>query len=1075
MRDCEGMDEGLMDEVAPVDVAEVAHIQRKEIEYPLKSENCNIVEPRDLHINKENDYSESSFHVLAKILEGEDVDGGVNSVNASEGRCASPRYMDDAGNMVEELMVRNDSTSNVAVVGTSNNRERLQTRQNQWQHLYQLAGGSGSASSRGDSTHRDDGQAMPSSHEDVDRSSFSESLAQKPSIDGRVAVMERLTDPENEGVMSGLSSHGGIRTKILSKSGFSQFFVKNTLKGKGVIYRGPPQNNTRIVPKEQNNAKAAVCGVVAPSASMDLIAQNKLPYSCYTRSGPGSSTNNGVNLREWLSTRREVNKIESLNIFRQVLDLVDHFHSQEVALLDLQPSAFKLLQSNQVKYLGSTLQREMSESVTDQEIPFLGNGVIRRRPLDQGMFPSVGLCGKKQKFSENGNLRTRWPFCPSKYGFKLETANDIESKVADKQNSRDEYDQTHHIFGSGIQRKSSSPPASSTALQQSASIGLQLEVKWYKSPEELSEGVCTISSNIYSLGVLFFELLGHFDSERAHDAALMDLRHRILPPTFLSENPKEAGFCLWLLYPDPRSRPTTREIVQSEVINGLHDVSLEELSSSIDQDDAESELSLHFLNSLKGHKEKHAVELAQDIRCVEADIEEIERRNCPKSPLIHPFLNNDLLATRDVSSLRKATSSSEAISRSIPKSPPNEMRWVRNINHLESAYFSMRFKVQHPEIDGSIRPDRDLLRNCENRHSSGDDEANRNPTDHVGAFFDGMCKYARFSKFEACGLLRTGDFNNSANVICSLSFDRDEDYFAAAWVSKKIKIFEFNALFNDSVDIHYPVAEMSNKSKLSCICWNNYIKNYLASTDYDGVVKLWDASTGQGVSQYSEHNKRAWSVDFSQVHPTKLASGSDDCSVKLWSISEKNCLGTIRNIANICCVQFSAHSTNLLAFGSADYRTYCYDLRNARVPWCVLPGHAKAVSYVKFLDSETLVTASTDNTLKIWDLNKTSSGGLSTDACSLTLRGHTNEKNFVGLSISNGYIGCGSETNEVYAYYRSLPMPITSHKFGSVDPISGKETDDDNGQFVSSVCWRGKSDMVVAANSSGCIKVLRMV
>lgn len=54
-------------------------------------------------------------------------------------------------------------------------------------------------------------------------------------------------------------------------------------------------------------------------------------------------------------------------------------------------------------------------------------------------------------------------------------------------------------------------------------------------------------------------------------------------------------------------------------------------------------------------------------------------------------------------------------------------------------------------------------------------------------------------------------------------------------------------------------------------------------------------------------------------------------------------------------------------------------------------------------------------------------------------------------------------------------MPITSHKFGSIDPISGKETDDDNGQFVSSVCWRGKSDMVVAASSSGCIKVLQLV
>jgi len=64
---------------------------------------------------------------------------------------------------------------------------------------------------------------------------------------------------------------------------------------------------------------------------------------------------------------------------------------------------------------------------------------------------------------------------------------------------------------------------------------------------------------------------------------------------------------------------------------------------------------------------------------------------------------------------------------------------------------------------------------------------------------------------------------------------------------------------------------------------------------------------------------------------------------------------------------------------------------------------------------------------------------------------------------------------QVYAYYRTLPMPITSYKFGSTDPITGQETSDDNAQFVSSVCWRSRSNMVVAANSSGSIKLLQMV
>lgn len=107
---------------------------------------------------------------------------------------------------------------------------------------------------------------------------------------------------------------------------------------------------------------------------------------------------------------------------------------------------------------------------------------------------------------------------------------------------------------------------------------------------------------------------------------------------------------------------------------------------------------------------------------------------------------------------------------------------------------------------------------------------------------------------------------------------------------------------------------------------------------------------------------------------------------------QENSINTIWNPANVCFVQFSAYSSHLLILGCADYKIYGYDLRHTKLPWCTLPGHAKAVSYVRFVDKETLVSASTDNTLKLWDLNKSSSTGLSSNACSLTFSGHTNEK-----------------------------------------------------------------------------------
>lgn len=35
-----------------------------------------------------------------------------------------------------------------------------------------------------------------------------------------------------------------------------------------------------------------------------------------------------------------------------------------------------------------------------------------------------------------------------------------------------------------------------------------------------------------------------------------------------------------------------------------------------------------------------------------------------------------------------------------------------------------------------------------------------------------------------------------------------------------------------------------------------------------------------------------------------------------------------------------------------------------------------------------------------------------------TFKGHTNEKNFVGLTVNGEYIACGSETNEVFVYHK---------------------------------------------------------
>lgn len=57
-----------------------------------------------------------------------------------------------------------------------------------------------------------------------------------------------------------------------------------------------------------------------------------------------------------------------------------------------------------------------------------------------------------------------------------------------------------------------------------------------------------------------------------------------------------------------------------------------------------------------------------------------------------------------------------------------------------------------------------------------------------------------------------------------------------------------------------------------------------------------------------------------------------------------------------------------LQVGSADHHIHYYDLRNPCHPVSVFSGHNKAVSYVKFLSSNELASASTDSTLRLWDV-----------------------------------------------------------------------------------------------------------
>ena len=324
-----------------------------------------------------------------------------------------------------------------------------------------------------------------------------------------------------------------------------------------------------------------------------------------------------------------------------------------------------------------------------------------------------------------------------------------------------------------------------------------------------------------------------------------------------------------------------------------------------------------------------------------------------------------------------------------------------------------------------------------------------------------------------------GDVHSFGEMICGVGWDRDGEYIATAGVSKRVRVFEVAATTDLGAAVQCPVAEMQTACKLSALAWNPYIKNTIASSDYEGRVHVWDVNRARLAAEMHKHKKRVWSLHFSGVDPTRLVSGGDDGEVRVWSLSQRDAAAKIQTRANVCSVQFSPENANVVAVASADCGAYVYDLRHASRPLVTLSGHRRAASYVRWMGGDKIVTASTDNTLKLWDVKRgmtlnPNAGGR--DACLRTFAGHVNAKNFVGLDVAaDGHVACGSEDNTVCLYARCVPTPIAKQSLAvtAAGGWGGEAAPGEKpGLFVSSVAWSPDSRRVLAANSCGAVKIL---
>lgn len=240
-------------------------------------------------------------------------------------------------------------------------------------------------------------------------------------------------------------------------------------------------------------------------------------------------------LSQWLDTRPQVDTDLNIQIFRQICKGLQYIHARGVIHRDLKPGNIFLSYNQDAAY-----SRELVVCLGDFGLAIHNGTPPGPSPAHSPTFLSP--LSPPSLSSSDGIAAS--PVTPPSYAtsFPLPVPSLTDS------------------LGSS---QSSGPTLGRSweAKKHTSAVGTLT----YSSPEQ-RKGVYNEKTDIYSLGIIFFELFYASRTKMEKARVLADLRNRILPHTFLQKYPAESAFILWLMSPKPEERPSVDEILAHHLL-----------------------------------------------------------------------------------------------------------------------------------------------------------------------------------------------------------------------------------------------------------------------------------------------------------------------------------------------------------------------------------------------------------------------------------------------------------------------------------------------------------------------------
>lgn len=142
----------------------------------------------------------------------------------------------------------------------------------------------------------------------------------------------------------------------------------------------------------------------------------------------------------------------------------------------------------------------------------------------------------------------------------------------------------------------------------------------------------------------------------------------------------------------------------------------------------------------------------------------------------------------------------------------------------------------------------------------------------------------------------------------------------------------------------------------------------IASASDDHTIRLWDATTGQCLTTLTGHNNWVRAVAFNN-RGSVLASSGDDCTIRIWNTASGACLKQLQQSTYwVRSIAFNPTNSRYLVSGGDDQIVKLWDRKEGRLHQSLAQHEQRICSVAYSPDGEMVVSGSDDTTVMLCDV-----------------------------------------------------------------------------------------------------------